>query len=380
MKRINLKLKGRSYPILIGRGLLGQVGQLLRPFGFGQKILVVSNRKVAKFYLETVTSSLRADGFDVASYFLPHGDERDKSQRTLIGIWEAMAKAGLDRSSTALALGGGVVGDVTGFAASSYMRGISVIQVPTSLLGQVDSAIGGKTAIDLPQAKNIVGAFYQPRAVIVDVKALKTLPREELRYAFSEIIKYGVIGDSRLFSLLERRTGPLFESVRQKSLSDKDLEFLEEVVWRSAAAKARVVEQDECEKTGKRMILNYGHTFAHGLEAASKYKMPHGEAVAFGMVLAGELARRLRMFSDSEEERQINLIRCAGLPTSLRQSRHGRQIRRAEEVLSFMRRDKKARSGQLRFVLPRRIGAVTVCDHVPKEVVLNLLKEFVKPK
>lgn len=380
MKRITLRLKNRSYPILIGRGLVGQIGQCLRPLGLGRKMLVVSNRKVAKLHLEPVISSLRAGGFDVAWHFLPHGDERDKSERTLIGIWEAMAKAGLDRSSAVLALGGGVVGDVTGFAASSYMRGISVIQVPTSLLAQVDSAIGGKTAIDLPQAKNIVGTFYQPRAVIVDVKMLKTLPAEELRHAFAEIIKYGVIGDAKLFSLLERETGPFFDSVRRKSLKDKDLNFLEEVVWRSAAAKAKVVERDECEKTGKRMILNYGHTFAHGLEAASKYKMPHGEAVALGMVLAGELARRLGIFSDSEEERQIDLIRRVGLPTSLRQSRYGKEARRAGDVLSFMRRDKKARGGQLRFVLPKRIGAVTVRSDVSEEIVFRLLKEFVKPK
>src|SRR3989338_1270786 len=195
MKKINVHLKNRTYSVVIGRKLLSSLGRFLKPLGLGPKILVITNHTVAKYFLGKVKKSLSAAGFQVEPYFLPYGDERDKSQTVLSKLWEAMARCSLDRTSTVLAMGGGVIGDVSGFAASTYMRGLSLVHVPTTLLAQVDSAIGGKTAIDLPSAKNIVGTFYQPGLVVSDLDCLKTLPDFEFSNQMAEIVKYGMIRD-----------------------------------------------------------------------------------------------------------------------------------------------------------------------------------------
>ena len=368
MKRITVHLGKRSYDILIGRGLLRSLGRFVKPLGLGSKVLIVSNRRVARFFLPAVSRSLAGSGFRVYSYLLPHGDERDKSERELAKLWAQMAQIGLDRTSTVLALGGGVVGDVASFAASTYMRGIALVQVPTTLLAQVDSAIGGKTAIDLPRGKNLVGTFYQPRVVISDVEALKTLSLYEFQNQFAEVVKYGVIQDATLFKLLERKAEWFFSSVRRKYFGKQELAFLEHVVWRSASVKAKVVQQDELERTGKRMILNYGHTFAHALEGASGFRLPHGRAVSSGMILAGELACRLKLFSKAAQERQIRLIKQVGLPAKQRYS--------SARILSFMKRDKKNQNGKLRLILPRAIGRVEVNERISEKSIRTLLNEF----
>ena len=368
MKKIDVRLAERSYSILIGRNLLPQLGNLLKPLRLGSKILIVSNPKVAKFFLKPVRESLKKAGFEVAApYLLSHGNERDKSSDSLNRLWQHMGKVGLERSSTVLALGGGVVGDLTGFAASTYMRGIAVVQVPTTLLAQVDAAIGGKTAIDLRSAKNMVGTFYQPRLVIADVNTLDPLIRfrnQELRNGFAEVIKYGMIADAELFQLLEERLVGFLNSISKKSsLRDSELSFLETIVWRSARIKAKIVSEDEYEKKGKRLILNYGHTFAHAFEAASGYRMPHGEAVALGMVCAARLATTRGLLPKETERRQNQLIQHAGLPVKTPKRF------KVDQLMRSMMLDKKKKDGKLRFILPEAVGRVRVVDNVsPSEI------------
>ena len=368
MKKITVHLGNRSYPIIIGRSLLKKIGGLLKPLKLGSKVLIISNRNVAGRFLLPVSKSLSRAGFKVFSYRLSRGDERDKSEKELAKLWTAMARIPLDRTSTVLALGGGVVGDVAGFAASTYMRGISLAQIPTTLLAQVDSAIGGKTAIDLSSAKNMVGTFYQPRIVVSDVEILKTLSLKVFQNSFAEIIKCGVIQDPKLFILLEQKRRWFIKSVKQKKFGPQEFKFLEEIVWRSALVKAKVVEQDERETKGKRMILNYGHTFAHALEAASRFKMSHGEAVACGMILTGEVALKMGLFSIRDQARQISLIRQLSFPAKYNFS--------SSKILAFMKRDKKARNGKLRFVLPVRIGHVQVFENIPENLVRNVLDRY----
>lgn len=374
MKKIQVHLGERSYPVVIGKGLLRSCGRLVKPLGLGRKIFIVTNRTVARYFLRTVRRSLTQAGFQVHVHLLRYEDERAKSGKSLFEIWQAMAEAGLERTSTLLALGGGVVGDLAGFAASTYMRGISLLQVPTTLLAQVDAAIGGKTAVDLPSAKNIVGTFYQPRMVVIDVETLKALARlrpRELQNAFAEIIKYGVIEDRSLFQLLEEKLGWFFSSVRRKYLGNRELSFLEKVIWHALQVKVRVVERDERETRGKRMVLNYGHTFAHAFEAASHYRLPHGQAVALGMVSAARLARRIGIFRAEDEIRQNRLIAKAGLPTRLKGIRFS-----PERVIHHMSHDKKKRGGRLRFVLPKAIGRVTVVNRISFAHVRRVLSEL----
>lgn len=371
MRRIIVPLKDRSYAVVIGRHLLPRMGRLLQPLRLGPKVLIVTNRQVARYFLSPVRRSLIGAGFQIHSCLLPYGDERDKSEKTLFNLWKKMVSLGLDRSSTILALGGGVVGDLAGFAASTYMRGISFVQVPTTLLAQVDAAIGGKTAIDLPSAKNIVGTFYQPRFVAIDLETLKKVPKGELRNAFAEIIKYGVIQDKILFRILEKKLGWFFSSVRKKGLGVRELFFLETVITRSVRVKAHVVAEDERETTGKRMILNYGHTFAHAFEAATRYRIPHGEAVALGMVCAARLARKKRLLRPSEELRQNMLIQEAGFFTHRRG--YSLDWRR---VLRCMFLDKKRKGGRLRFVLPQAIGRVKITNNISPSEIKDVFSEL----
>jgi len=370
MRRIRLNLKDRSYSIVIGRNLLPQIARWLKPLKLGKKILMVTNRRVANLFLAPVRASLIRAGFEVVRpHFLKYGDERDKSKDSLFRLWQHMAEAGLERSSTVLALGGGVVGDLAGFAASTYMRGIPLIQVPTTLLAQVDAAIGGKTAIDLPLAKNIVGTFYQPRLVVSDVAVLARTGLKELRNSFAEIIKYGIIRDLGLFRMLEEKVRWFFSKASQNTLGNQELSFLEEVVFRSARVKAGIVEEDERETKGKRTALNYGHTFAHAFEAASNYQLPHGEAVALGMVCAARLARKKGLFSFRDQIRQNRLIEAAGLPSQI--DRRPLNFRR---VFQAMLLDKKKIGGRLRLVLPEAIGRVKVVEDVSSKEIEEVLK------
>ncbi|OGX05585.1 MAG: 3-dehydroquinate synthase [Omnitrophica bacterium RIFCSPLOWO2_12_FULL_50_11] len=376
MKRIYLRSSQGCYPILIGRNLLRCVGSLMRKVegAHGRapqrtKVFIVSNRTVARYYLAPVQHSLERSGFRISRFLLPYGSERDKSEGVLRGLWSEMARVPLERTSTVVALGGGVVGDVSGLAASTYMRGISLVHVPTTLLAQVDSAIGGKTAINLAFAKNIIGTFYQPKMVISDVDTLKTMSLREWRNSFAEVIKYGVIGDPKLFRLLELRVEWFFSSLRKKAFGSRVLSFLETVIWRCARVKATVVEGDEYETKGMRMILNYGHTFAHALEADSGYRLPHGEAVAMGMVLAAKMACQNGSLTSSAGERQRRLLEKMGLPVRPKSDRLS-----VSRLLAFMKRDKKARGGKLTFILPRSIGRVEVRRGISRERVRNILR------
>lgn len=371
MKRLIVRTSQGSYPIWIGRGLFPSAGDIFKRLRLGPKVMIVSNRAVARHYLRPVYESIRKRGFSVSHYLLPFGDERDKSLPVLERLWKQMARIPLERSSTIAALGGGVVGDLCGFAASTYMRGINVVQIPTTLLAQTDASIGGKTAIDLPQAKNIVGTFHQPKAVLSDIGTLQTMSERQWRNSFAEVIKYGMIGDPVLFRLLETKTAALLRSVSQKKFGREEWLQLETIVTHCAQVKADIVSRDERETKGLRMILNYGHTFAHAFEAASGYHLPHGEAVVVGMVLAARLARKEGMCSEETARRQANLIREVGLP--LRFSEKDYSVKR---LLNFMKRDKKIRNGKLRLVLPREIGRVEVCGEISKHKVIRLLKEF----
>jgi len=375
MKKIKLRCDTANYEILIGRGLLASIGRRMKALGLGPKVLIVSNRRVAKHFLATVRRSLSGAGYKVFYHAVLYGDERDKSQKVLSSLWHRMAQIPLERGSTVLALGGGVVGDLAGFAAATYMRGIHLVQVPTTLLAQVDSAIGGKTAINLAAAKNIVGAFYQPKLVLSDVTSLSTLVQEnggerEIRNSFAEVIKYGVILDEGLFRLLERRADSFMSHLRSRRFTSEDYSFLESVVWRSAKAKASVVKADERETRGRRMILNFGHTFAHGFEAASGFRLPHGRAVAVGMGCAAHLAVSLGLLAKSHQERLGRLLDAYRLPVRL----SGQRIS-TPRVLTAMQRDKKKEAGSLRFVLPVRIGKVVVRDHIPLSRVRKIIRD-----
>jgi len=339
------------YPIVLERGLLDRLGVEMQKVGLGQrspKVLVVSHPTIARHYGPRVLASLQTAGFEPYELRLPPG-ERYKTTATLQKIYDAALAHRLERSSAMVALSGGVAGDMTGFAAATWLRGIPLVQVPTSLLAMVDSAIGGKTGINHPRGKNLIGAFHQPRLVAIDPDVLATLPPREFRTALAEVIKYGVIWDAELFAQLE--TQPTLD----RRLSPA---VLEEIIYRCALAKAQVVSQDEKEG-GLRAILNYGHTLGHAIEAVTQYRVfNHGEAVALGCLAAGYIAVELSLWSAAENQRQTALIRKAKLPTRLPPTLA------AADLMAALQTDKKVEAGQVRFVLPKAIGQVTVVDRV----------------
>ncbi len=353
---IPVKLPHGSYDIVIqspegprGHNLI-QLGSQMRARGLAGKALVVSHPGIAKHFAEKLMQGLQQAGFAAHLFLLPAG-ERCKTLRSVARIYDAALSFGLERSSTLIALGGGVIGDMVGFAAATWLRGIPWVQVPTSLLAMVDAAIGGKTGVNHPGGKNLIGAFYQPRLVWMDPTVLQTLPRREFTSALAEVIKYGVIQAADLFEFLEKqpRLG------RYTDFAPSDLHYL---LRRCAECKAWVVQQDEREG-GLRAILNYGHTLGHALETVTGYRRYlHGEAVAIGMVAAGEIARRLGWWSATEAERQRHLIERAGLPS------HWPAGIPWEAVLQVMQADKKVKQGRIRFVLPRRIGQAELTDQV----------------
>ncbi len=347
---------------MIGKGVLPLLGRRLRRLGFSGKVMIVTNCVIAErchAQLRKIRASLKNHGFSVSvCESLPKG-EAAKSCEWLFRIYSSLLKQDFDRSSLLVALGGGVVSDLTGFAAATYKRGIPWAVVPTTLLAQVDASIGGKTAIDLKEGKNLVGAFYQPSLILSDMSFFKTLRDWEFRNGFAEVIKYSVIWNSGLFHFLERN----MEEAKRKS--DR---ILERIVYECARIKKIVVERDEKEEKGLRHILNYGHTFAHAIETASKNRIPHGKAVAVGMVAAGRLACRLGLFYKKDQIRQESLIKRAGLPIAIK---HGVSIKR---VLECMQHDKKKKDGKLRFILPLRIGKVVVRNDISLSLVHNVIR------
>jgi len=367
MHRIKVKSLKLDYEVLIGSNILSQTGAEIKKLPFSGKIFILTQKNAAKHYLAKLKNSLKKAGYSsVTVHYVPDG-ERAKAMSELVKIYEALLKHGFERGDMLLALGGGVVGDLGGFAASTYLRGIKFVNVATTLLAQVDSSIGGKTAVNLKEGKNLAGTFYPPHLVISDVAVLKTLPERELKASLAEVVKYGVIRDPDLFCLLEKS---------RKKIVAKDLKVFEEMVLRSAQIKAEVVSRDEFETKGERVILNYGHTFGHAFEKAGKYKvLLHGEGVSIGMHCAAVLAVQLKLVSADFCERQRALLQGLGLPYQLRKKQFN-----SKSIMQAMMHDKKKTAGKLRFILPTRMGKVAAFDNLKLSKVQKIIKSMNSPQ
>lgn len=341
MRSFRVELGADSHPVHVGSGILDRAGDLARDAGLKPgRAALISDANVAKLYASRVSASLTAAGFDAVLIEIPPG-EASKSLEMLATLYDRMTDAELDRQSVVFALGGGVTGDLGAFAAATYLRGIPVVQIPTTVVAQVDSALGGKTGVNHPRGKNLIGAFYQPRMIVADVESLKTLPEREFREGLAEVIKYGAIMDAPMVADLERDMDAVLA---------RDPAVLEWMVERSLRHKAYVVENDAREG-GLRKILNFGHTVGHAIEASAGYgKYLHGEAVAIGMVAACAISRKFARLDEGESERLVELIRKAGLPISM----DSRLI--TEEFVVALRLDKKRVEKQIEFVLIDRIG------------------------
>ena len=358
LRTLDVSLGERSYPIHIGTGLLSQP-QAILPYLAGQQVMIVTNETIAPLYLETLAEQL-PDTLEVETCVLPDG-EQYKTIEQFNRIWGALLEAGLHRHCTLIALGGGVIGDMTGYAAASYQRGVAFIQVPTTLLAQVDSSVGGKTGVNHPLGKNMIGAFWQPKAVLVDLDTLATLPDREISAGLAEVIKYGLIRDEAFLSWLE---------THMSALRAHDALLLAEAIARSCQIKADIVAEDETEQ-GVRALLNLGHTFGHAIEAHQGYgNWLHGEAVGAGMAMAATLSHRLAWIDDAALTRCLAVIESAGLPLKAPQ---GMQ---RDDFLVRMRRDKKNIDTRLRLVLLHALGDACLSDETPDETLNALLDEF----
>lgn len=351
MSVLTVNLVENSYNILIGSGLLSSLGQLCTDIGLSSRVAVITNPTVNALYGDIASCSLSEAGFAVTVIEIPDG-EAYKCAATLSGVYDALIEAGLDRKSCIVALGGGVVGDLAGFAAATYLRGISFVQVPTTLLAQVDSSVGGKTAIDHPRGKNLIGAFYQPRLVLIDVETLSTLPDREYRAGLAEVIKYGVAIDRSFFEYLEQNS---------EKVIARDQGCLEILIRRCCEIKAHVVELDEKE-SGLRAVLNYGHTLGHAFETVAGYReMVHGEAIALGMVLAARISSALGHCSEADVERVTALITRFGLQTLPPMAERAR-------LLEVIVTDKKSCNGTISFICNQGIGNFAVEQLLPEKM------------
>jgi 3-dehydroquinate synthase len=357
MQTYTVALGDRAYPIHIGADLLG-TAELILPHLPQKRIALITNDVVAPLYLDCVRSALEGHGVKVVPIILPDG-EQHKNWETLNKVYDALLAARCERGTTIVALGGGVVGDISGFAAATYQRGAPFIQIPTTLLAQVDSSIGGKTAINHPKGKNMIGAFYQPRVVISDMRTLQTLPDRELKAGLAEIIKHGLIRDAVFFNWLESNIDRILA---------REMDALAHAVMRSCEIKGAVVVNDERE-LGERALLNFGHTFGHAIENAMGYGVwLHGEAVAAGMALASDLSMQLGMLEKSTIERIRQLLVRAGLPVDVTGIP-------PEKLRKLMSLDKKAKDGNLRFILLERIGAAVIRADVPENALDRTLAQ-----
>jgi 3-dehydroquinate synthase len=364
MDRLSVDLSARSYEILIGRGLIAEAGQHIAPVLKQRRVIIVTDENVAKHHLEALERSLKAAAIGHESIVLPPGEET-KSFTSLEGLLNRILETGIERGTTLVALGGGVIGDLTGFAAAIALRGIGFVQIPTTLLAQVDSSVGGKTGIDTPQGKNLVGAFHQPRLVLADTATLDTLPRRELLAGYAEVAKYGLIGDPAFFAWLESHAADLI---------DGDDALRRKAILASCRAKAAIVAADEREQGGQRALLNLGHTFAHALEAECGYsgELLHGEAVAIGMVLAFDLSAGLGLAPLEDAARVQRHLASVGLPTSPTWI-DGREWS-AETLIRHMTKDKKVTDGRIAFVLARGIGQAFFPAHAEQDAIAALLE------
>jgi len=352
-----VELAERSYDIEIGSGNLESFPSFLRERSRSLHAVIITDTNVDKLYADKLGDALADNDWEVQLLVVDAG-EQSKLPEVAFDLWETMLAEGADRQSTVVAVGGGVVGDLAGFVAATFARGLEFFQVPTTLLAQVDSSVGGKVGINLPGAKNMVGAFWQPLGVLVDVDVLASLSDREYRAGLAEVVKYGVILDAEFFAYLEQHVD---------KINSRDAGALRRLVERCCRLKADVVEADERETTGLRAVLNYGHTFAHAFEAASGYDaLLHGEAVSMGMMCAARLAQRMGRVDGPFVERQRLLIKALGLPLVAPEFDH-------DDLLDLMRRDKKVDDGKLRFVLPDRIGHVELVKDVRTDDVVAAL-------
>lgn len=367
VQHVPVQLGDRSYSITIGQGLLASVPAVIAErlaARFGPQAqwsaLLVTDENVQHF-ARKLDEHLTAAGWRTSLYAMPAG-ENSKRLEMISAAWDQLVEFQADRRTVVIAVGGGVVGDAAGFIAATFVRGLPFVQVPTTLLADVDSSVGGKVGINHPRAKNLIGAFHQPLAVIIDTQTFETLPEREYLSGLAEVVKYGVILDAEFFADLEQHA----EQLRQR-----DAASLRRAISRSCELKAYVVERDEYETTGLRAVLNYGHTFCHAFEALTGYgELLHGEAVSIGMVYASRLAEKLGRITPEVTERQTRLLAQLGLPLNLPDPQ---QIS-LRDVLDRMRLDKKTVGGRLRFVLPSRLGAVELVKDVPEELVIETLR------
>jgi 3-dehydroquinate synthase len=350
MQDIRVALGARSYSILVASGLTDRLGEHLL---FKGKKALITTPIINRLYGEKIGDSIGEHEL----ILVPDGEEAKQWDMVEILLGKLM-EAEFDRNSTLIAFGGGSVGDLVGFVAAIYMRGIRIVQIPTTFLAMVDSSIGGKTAVNHPLGKNLVGSFHQPIKVIVDPNLLRTLPDREIKSGFAEVIKYGVISDPLLFELLE-----------SKSIIDLSLEDMEEIIARCCTIKAQYVEQDEEDCKGIRAALNYGHTLGHAIETISQHNVNHGEGVAIGMVAAAMISMKYNLINSSTYLRIVNLIENYGLPTSIPSLSQ-------DEVIEAMHRDKKVEEGHIRFVLPTGVGGAPVLRYVGDETIKHILEEL----
>ena len=358
MVRVGIELSERSYDILIGSGIRKQVGELLKPIFEPSRVIVITHPSINDLYGEEVVANFIEQGWTTDIIEVPEG-ESSKSLDQAEKLYDHLLKLNCDRKSLLVALGGGVIGDLVGFVAATYQRGIPFIQVPTTLLSLVDSSVGGKTAVNHPKGKNMIGAFYQPHLVVADLETLQTLSQKEYRAGLAEVVKYGVIADANLFEFLE---------TNYEKIINIDQNFLTYIVETSCAIKASVVEKDERE-SHYRMILNFGHTFGHAIESLTEYsQFVHGEAVAIGMVLATKLSHSVGKCSEDVPRRLEVLLKNFGLPVDM-------PTLNSSAVIKSLYHDKKTVENKIKFILVKEIGSIEIVDQVSEAEILKVLRE-----
>jgi len=361
MKTIPVKLKETAYQIYIQTGLIKKIGSFINNFQHSPKIIVISSHKILRLHGENLTSSLQRVGLNHETIAIRDG-EHHKNLSTLKIVYQKLARLRTSRSSLLVALGGGVIGDIAGFVAASYLRGVPYVQIPTTLLAQIDSSIGGKTGVNLISGKNLVGAFYQPQAVFIDPNLLNTLPKKEIESGYYEALKYGIISDPKLYGLVIKQALK-FSSHQNTSLY--------KIICKSAEIKARIVTQDERE-SHDRMTLNFGHTLGHAIEVATAYrKFTHGQAIGHGMILATQIAKQLGKISAAEGEKlQNDICHLAPLPRL--------NNLRWQSICRHMLSDKKFIDNRLKFILPRKIGKVEIVEGIPLAVIQTVVQKYLR--
>ncbi len=355
MKKVKVELGSNSYEIRIGADLLARTGLWLRERGFSGKAAIITDTTVKGLYVDALNQGLTIGGFKAAILEIPAGEEQ-KSLETAGRLYHELTGSYAERTTPILALGGGVIGDLAGFVAATYMRGVPLIHIPTTLLAQVDSSIGGKTAVDHGQLKNVIGVFYQPRLVVADINTLKTLPEAELANGLAEVIKSAAIRNKKFFDFLD---------INIEKARAFDTEILEMIVLETARIKAEVIARDEKE-SGLRSILNYGHTVGHAIEAVSNFQLKHGQCVAIGMIAAARISNLMGKLDESDATRLTDVIRKAGLPTEMPDLK-------MEDIIQAMKHDKKVEQDKIRFVLLKSIGDAFITDEVSPSLVEEAL-------